>query len=137
MLYIIIAILAVIIFFSVYNSKKVRETDQLVPNKIKTEAEQLQVITQSTEPVEFFKDAITLIKSAPKIETAVPGVIKKDEINYASNDVSVVGMTSSSSSGGYSSSEEGEESAAGITRTGKYPSNESVREMNSKGIVMY
>lgn len=135
-LYLIIFILAVVIFIANSSNKKVVETNQPVLKVSQVESGEVQAIAPSTEPMVFFKQAITLVKSAPKREELPLEVVKTKDIkveqDYNSTDARVSSLTS-----GYSSSAETEEPASGITRTGKYPSKEAIKEMNSKGIVMY
>ncbi|PIP18998.1 MAG: hypothetical protein COT38_00950 [Candidatus Omnitrophica bacterium CG08_land_8_20_14_0_20_41_16] len=137
-LYAIVFILAIIIILTfIYSKGKVSELNQPMPKAIQIEARQPEVTTQSTEPVFFHKQAITVIKPAQKKQQVVSEADKTQGLKYPQDLNSSSVQSSSLSSGGANSQDAGEAAAAGITRPGKYPTKEEVKEMNSKGIVMY
>jgi hypothetical protein len=129
-LYVIVFVLAITIILTlIYTRSKVLEL-----NLPQAEVGQSEVITQSVEPVFFHKEAITIIKPAQGKQAIISELDKTEDIK----DQQDLGLSSESTSvaKGEANSQDAEETA-GVTRLGKYPTNEEMKEMNSQGIVMY
>jgi hypothetical protein len=134
-LYVIVFVLAIIVVLTlIYTRSKISELNPPIPEGVRVEVEQPEAITQFTEPVFFHKQAVTIIKPAQKREAAVLKLDKTENIKNAQNPSLVA--SKASALGGEVDSQDVEE-AAGVTRLGKYPTKEEVKDMNSKGIVMY
>lgn len=138
-LYIIIFILAVIIILFVkYSKDKISEINPPVVQESQVETRQPEAMTQSAavEPVFFSQQAVTVIKPAQKKQQAVSEIDTAQDIQYSRSSRSS-GQSSSVASGGDSSQDTDKTTDAGVTRSGKYPTKEEMKEMNSRGIVMY
>ena len=136
-LYAIVFILAIIIVLTIiYSKSKISELNPSMPKENQVEVRQQEAVTQAVEPVFFHKQAITIIKPAQQRQPVISEADKAQDLQYPQSLSSSFGQSPSMSSGS-SSSAETEGSAAGVTRVGKYPTEEEAKEMNSKGIVMY
>jgi hypothetical protein len=130
-LYTVIFILAVIIIFAlIYSKKKIAEINPPVAVSGEIQAQTRQqpgaITTQSVEPVFFHKQAVTIVKPAQK---------KKEVAVDKTQDLSSPIASSSLANG--SGVGDTKEVTAGVTKLGKYPTKEEVKEMNSKGIIIY
>ncbi|MFA5287332.1 MAG: hypothetical protein WC394_03555 [Candidatus Omnitrophota bacterium] len=135
-LYAIVFILAVIIMLAlIYGKSKIAELNQPALKESQVEVKEPEAITQSPEPVFFHKEAVTIIKPAQGKQSAVSEIDKVEDIKDQQD--SDLSLQNTSAEGGRTNGQDTEE-AAGVTRLGdKYPTKEEVKEMNSKGIVMY
>ena len=134
-LYFIIFLLAVIMIFALmYTKVKVSELNQQVPESIRVEVSEQGSINETTGPVFFHKEAITVVKPAQGRKAAVAGLDKEiDTLERENTEIS--SLSASQASGGVKS--KNSEEAAGVTRLGKYPTKEEINEMNAKGIIIY
>jgi hypothetical protein len=134
-LYFIIFLLAVIMIFALmYTKTKVSELNQQVPESIRVEVSDQGGINETTGPVFFHKEAITVVKPAQGRKAAVAGLDKEiDTLERENTEIS--SLSASQASGGVKS--KNSEEAAGVTRLGKYPTKEEINEMNAKGIIIY
>jgi hypothetical protein len=135
-LYFIIFLLAIIMIFAlIYTKAKVSELNQQVPESIRVEVSEQGSINETTGPVFFHKEAITVVKPAQGRKAAVAGLDKEiDTLERENTEIS--SLSASQASGGVKSKDSSEE-AAGVTRLGKYPTKEEINEMNAKGIIIY
>lgn len=133
-LYVIVFVLAVIIVLTlIYTRSKISELNPSISEGVQVEVKQPEAITPSLEPVFFHKEAITIVKPAQGKQAIVSESDKTKDIKEQ-QDLTLSSRSSSSAGGG---ANQDTEEAAGVTRSGKYPTKEEVKEMNSKGIVMY
>ena len=134
-LYFIIFLLAIIMIFAlIYTKAKVSELNQQVPESIRVEVSEQGSINETTGPVFFHKEAITVVKPAQGRKAAVAGLDKEiDTLERENTEIS--SLSTSQASGGVKS--KNSEEAAGVTRLGKYPTKEEINEMNAKGIIIY
>ena len=136
MLYAVIFVLAVIIMLTlIYTRGKITELNPLMPEIVQVEVKQPEGITPSSEPVFFSKQAITVIKPAQGKQVTVSELDEKKDLQNQ-QESGLVSQSSSAASGEAANTQNAGE-AAGVTRLGKYPTKEEMKEMNSKGIVMY
>ena len=134
-LYAIVFILTVIIILTlIYSKGKITEFNQLTTKESQAEVRNPEVTAQSIEPVFFHKEAITIIKPAQGQQSIVAELDKTKNIEDQQD--SSLSSKNTSIAGGGTNAQDTEETA-GTTRLGKYPTKEEVKEMNSKGIVMY
>jgi len=123
------------IFALIYTKAKVSELNQQVPESIRVEVSEQGSINETTGPVFFHKEAITVVKPAQGRKAAVAGLDKEiDTLERENTEIS--SLSASQASGGVKSKDSSEE-AAGVTRLGKYPTKEEINEMNAKGIIIY
>lgn len=133
-LYAIIFILAVIIIITlIYSKNKIRELNQPMPGVILAEVKQPGTASESVEPVFFSKQAISIIKPAQERQAAVSELNKVEDIKEGQDP----GLSSRNTSLRGEANSQNVEEVAGVAVLGKYPTKEEVKEMNSKGIVMY
>ncbi len=136
-LYFIIFLLAVIMIFAlIYTRGKVSELNQQVPKSTRVEVSEQGRIIESTGPVFFHKEAVTVIKPAQGKKDAVMGLDNKTNDTIEQQNTEISSLSASQASGGGAKSKDSEE-AAGVTRLGKYPTKEELNEMNAKGIIIY
>ncbi len=135
-LYIIIFVLAVIIVLTmIYSKSKISELNPPIITESQVEVRQPEAVTQSTEPVFFSKQAITIIKPAQQKQQAAFETDKIKDLQYPQGSNYSSGENPVAS--GSANSQDTAGVAAGVTKSGKYPTKEEVKEMNSKGIVSY
>jgi hypothetical protein len=135
MLYLIIFLLVVIMILTlIYTKGKISELNQPVAESIRVEVAEKERINESTGPVLFHKEAVTVVKPATGRRTGASesGKVREGIEDY--QEPIIVSQDSSAVGGGDNIQGAGE--AAGVTR-GKYPTKEEVKEMNSRGVVMY
>ncbi len=134
-LYIIILLLAVIIIFIViYTKGKISELNPPISEVTQVEVLQPERVTQSTEPIFFHREAITIIKPAQGKKAAL---LESDDIKDIKDQQNVDISLRSTSVGDGGVDNQDTEEVAGVSRLGKYPTKEEIKEMNSKGIIMY
>lgn len=139
-LYVGLFILAVVIIFVMaFGNSKAPEVSSPPTALKESQIEYRPAATESSSiatpaPVVFSQQAITVIKPAQKIDP----VISNEDVSISKNRQSSYDNLGYSSSASRSAEiQDEEEVTAGVTRIGKYPTKEEVKEMNSKGIVSY
>ena len=134
-LYLIIFVLAVIVIINlIYSRNKISELNLPSAKEVQVETRQSEITVESTAPIFFQKQAITIVKPAKKRENVTSGIDDIQEFKKKQKLGSSEQSTFVSNSGGNS---QDSELSAGVTLSGKYPTQEETKEMNSKGIVMY
>ncbi|MBM3243631.1 MAG: hypothetical protein FJZ12_02185 [Candidatus Omnitrophica bacterium] len=126
----------VIIFIMVFGSEKAPEVSSpqvaLKENAIVVHPASIEP-SVTTSP-SFSQQGITVIKPAQKIDP----VISSEDISIpSSSQDSYDTIARSVKASGSTEIQDEEAISAGVTRVGKYPTKEEVKEMNSKGIVLY
>ena len=135
-LYFIIFLLAVIMVFAlIYTKAKVSELNQQVPESTRVEVSEQGRINETTGPVFFHKEAITVIKPAQGKKDVAMRLDNKTNDTTEQQNTEISSLSASQASGGAKSKDS--EEAAGVTRLGKYPAKEELDEMNAKGIIIY
>ena len=135
-LYFIIFLLAVIMIFAlIYTKGKVSELNQQMPESTRAEVSEQGRIIESTGPVFFHKEAVTVIKPAQGKKDVAMGLDNKANDTIEQQNTEISSLSASQASGGAKSKDN--EEAAGVTRLGKYPTKEELNEMNAKGIIIY
>ncbi|MBN2830866.1 MAG: hypothetical protein JXL82_01115 [Candidatus Omnitrophica bacterium] len=131
-------ILAVIIIFAaVFSNHEVSDIRSAALEESPAETRQPEMPIPDRGPAVFNRQVITVIKPAQKTDSAAAAALEKigEPRNLQSLDYPY-GQNSSR----FISKDIDEDAgvtAAGISRLGKYPTAEEVKEMNSKGIVLY
>lgn len=134
-LYLIVFLLAVVIIYAlIYTRSKISELNPSVSEVTQVELLQRDGVAQSPEPIFFHKEAVTIIKPAQGKKSALSDSDSTKDIKDKQNTDISLRITSLTGKGDNS---QDTEEAAGVTRLGKYPTKEEIKEMNSKGIVMY
>lgn len=133
-LYIVVFVLVVITILALFYTKE--KVSELTPQLSKVSQEEIngqEAFDQPAGPIFFHKQAITVVKPAQGRKTSALELDKV--IDIEDQQESIIPSQSSPAVGEAADSRAAQE-AAGVTR-GKYPTLEEVKEMNSKGIVMY
>jgi hypothetical protein len=133
-IFIIIILTAVALVAIIYDRKNIPEISKSVVKEDNAITQSIETVTINASPVSY-KQAITVLRTPQKVEKVVP------EANDAQNSQNMKSPTVSSRQNSsvvnVSTSDIDSQEPAGVTILGKYPTKEEVKEMNSRGIVIY
>jgi len=126
----------VIIFIMVFGSRKAPEVSnpQATLKESQVGVNPVAIDIPVTTSPTFSQQGITVIKPAQKMD---PVITSEDISIPSSSHGSYDTKVSSAKASGSAEIQDEEAIAAGVTRTGKYPTKEEAKEMNSRGIVLY